>query len=124
MAKSKGKSSGAASATRKKSGSAKKKKESSGKGKGKRPTRRSTRASQPPIRFEPSSYADVPSQVEEMVHLLAIEASRNSTIPMNAEAITELEQALNLRCRCFTCACASALRDGRDESQMMTLKMS
>ena len=35
---------------------------------------------------------------------------------MNAEAITELERALSLRCRdVLPAACASALRDGRDE---------
>jgi len=78
--------------------------------------RKSSRRCAPPQRFKPSGYADVPSQVDEMVHLLAIEAARKCELPMDNSAIAELEKALEPAMQAFySAACGAALKAGRNE---------
>ena len=48
----------------------------------------------PPKRFIPGGSADVPSEFEDMVHEIALQACKASPLPLDGEAVMTLEQAL------------------------------
>ena len=59
------------------------------------PTARSSKRTRAvPRRFVPGGSADVPSEFEEMVHSIALEACKASPLPLDCEAVQTLEQAL------------------------------
>lgn len=80
------------------------------------PARSSKRARAVPRRFVPGGSADVPSEFEEMVHSIALEACKASPLPLDCEAVQTLEQALLPAMETFvTAAHAHAVSKGRSE---------
>mmetsp|Transcript_18718 Transcript_18718/g.48759 ORF Transcript_18718/g.48759 Transcript_18718/m.48759 type:complete len:126 (+) Transcript_18718:100-477(+) len=80
------------------------------------PAKKSARVRRGPQRFIPGGSADVPQEVEDMVHTIATEAVRSAPLPMTSDAVTALRTALLPAMTAFVDAArASAATRGSDE---------
>eukprot|EP00035_Acanthoeca_spectabilis_P021597 m.439095 g.439095 ORF g.439095 m.439095 type:complete len:132 (+) comp18331_c0_seq1:61-456(+) len=78
--------------------------------------KKSTRARKGPQRFIPGGSADVPQEIEDMVHTIACEAAKSAPLPMDPDAVSALRTALLPAMTAFVDAAhATAAKRGANE---------